>query len=222
VADDLETRIRRWRPDLAPCLRRLWPQLDDAATESLADRLVGIARAGHGGRPDDLLALDDRRLAEPDWFQRPDMLGYAAYADRFAGTLSDVGEHADYLADLGVTYLHLMPLLMPRPAPNDGGYAVADYRNVRPDLGDNDDLRALTTTLREHGISLCLDLVLNHVALETRTSGPTSTSSPTARPPTPTRPRCRRSSRTSRPATSRGTTTSRAGSGPRSTTTSGT
>jgi amylosucrase len=70
------------------------------------------------------------------------------------------------LHDLGVTYLHLMPLLTTRPAPNDGGYAVVDYRTVRPDLGDTDDLRALTTTLRDHGVSLCLDLVLNHVARE--------------------------------------------------------
>ena len=59
-----------------------------------------------------------------------------------------------------------MPLLTPRPAPNDGGYAVMDYRSVRSDLGTVDDLRALTTTLREQGISLCLDLVLNHVARE--------------------------------------------------------
>ncbi len=59
-----------------------------------------------------------------------------------------------------------MPLLTPRPAPNDGGYAVMDYRSVRPDLGTVDDLRALTTTLRDAGISLCLDLVLNHVARE--------------------------------------------------------
>jgi amylosucrase len=166
VADDLETRIRRWRPDLAACLRRLWPASDDAATEALGDRLVAIARAGHADRPADLRALDERRLAEPDWFQRPGMLGYAAYADRFAGTLTGVAARAGYLADLGVTYLHLMPLLTPRPAPNDGGYAVADYRSVRPDLGDTDDLRAVTTTLREHGISLCLDLVLNHVARE--------------------------------------------------------
>ncbi|WP_425573986.1 alpha-amylase family glycosyl hydrolase [Nocardioides bigeumensis] len=94
------------------------------------------------------------------------MIGYAAYADRFAGTLADVGRKASYLRDLGVGYLHLMPLLTPRPAPNDGGYAVMDYRSVRPDLGSVDDLRALTTTLRADGISLCLDLVLNHVARE--------------------------------------------------------
>ena len=45
--------------------------------------------------------------------------------------------------ELGVGYLHLMPLLTPRPAPNDGGYAVMDYRTVRPDLGTVDDLRDL-------------------------------------------------------------------------------
>ena len=59
-----------------------------------------------------------------------------------------------------------MPLLTPRPAPNDGGYAVADYTTVRDDLGDVADLRELATTLRDAGISLCIDLVLNHTARE--------------------------------------------------------
>ena len=66
-----------------------------------------------------------------------------------------------------MTYLHLMPLLTPRPAPNDGGYAVADYRSVRPDLGDVDDLRdAHHRPCAGAGISLCIDLVLNHTARE--------------------------------------------------------
>jgi amylosucrase len=43
---------------------------------------------------------------------------------------------------------------------------VADFRSVRPDLGTLDDLRALTGTLRDAGVSLCLDLVLNHVSQE--------------------------------------------------------
>ncbi len=166
VSPDFDARVAAWRPDLLRGIARVWPDLDDDGAVALADRLVAVAREGHDARPGDLRDLDARRLAEPDWFQRPSMLGYAAYADRFAGTLRGVGEHASYLEDLGVTYLHLMPLLTPRPAPNDGGYAVADYRTVRADLGDTDDLRALTTTLREHGISLCLDLVLNHVARE--------------------------------------------------------
>src|SRR6185312_434778 len=94
------------------------------------------------------------------------MLGYACYAERFGGDLAGVTSHVDYLAELGVTYLHLMPLLDPRPAPNDGGYAVRDYRTVRPDLGTMADLADLARVLRAHDISLTLDLVLNHVARE--------------------------------------------------------
>jgi len=161
--DPFENRVAQWRPDLVSCLSRVY---GGEAAEQVADRLVTIARTGHAARPDDLVALDEQRLHEPDWFQRSSMIGYAAYADRFAGTLAGVGERADYLAGLGVGYLHLMPLLTPRPAPNDGGYAVQDYRSVRADLGSTDDLRDLATTLRGRGISLCLDLVLNHVARE--------------------------------------------------------
>ena len=63
-------------------------------------------------------------------------------------------------------YLHLMPLLRPRDGDNDGGYAVADYRAVRPDLGTMDDLEDLAAQLHDSDMSLVLDLVLNHVARE--------------------------------------------------------
>jgi amylosucrase len=159
--DEFDARVERWRPDLMAALTRLYDNPD-----AIAERLLGVARAAHDARPAELCALDERRLAEPDWFQRSDALGYAAYADRFGETLKGVGQHVDHLTDLGVTYLHLMPLLTPRPAPNDGGYAVADYTTVRDDLGDTDDLRELATTLRDAGISLCIDLVLNHTARE--------------------------------------------------------
>ena len=107
-----EGRLQHWRPDLVRTLGRVFGA--DAAPD-LADRLVAIARAAHDAHPDDLRALDEKRLAEPDWFQQPSMLGYAAYADRFAGTLRGVEERVPYLRDLGVGYLHLMPLLTPRP-----------------------------------------------------------------------------------------------------------
>jgi amylosucrase len=158
-----EDRLAALEPDLLDTLARVYGA---EAAPAVARTLVGIARAAHDARPADLRELDAQRLREPDWFQRSSMVGYAAYADRFAGTLRGLGERAPYLRDLGVGYLHLMPLLTPRPAPNDGGYAVMDYRSVRPDLGTLEDLRELTTTLRADGISLCLDLVLNHVARE--------------------------------------------------------
>jgi len=131
-----------------------------------ADDLVTLAAAGYAARPDDLHRLDLQRLLQPDWLQQPRMFGYACYTERFAGDLVGITKHLDHLEDLGVTYLHLMPLLQPREGDNDGGYAVQDYRAVRSDLGTVDDLRDLATVLREHGISLVMDLVLNHVARE--------------------------------------------------------
>ena len=129
-------------------------------------RVVALAARAFAERDDELHALDLRRTLAPDWFQRPETVGYAAYVDRFAGDLRGVADRVGYLERLGVTYLHLLPLLRPRPGDNDGGYAVMDYRSVREDLGTMEDLRDLSGTLRAHGISLCLDLVLNHVAAE--------------------------------------------------------
>jgi amylosucrase len=156
------TRLQRYWPDLLTGLTGAYP---DHAPE-MANRLVEIAAQNFQQRPTDLRLLDLRRHADPQWYQHQQMLGYATYADLFAGDLKGVADRVDYLVDLGVTYLHLMPLLKPRPGQNDGGYAVMDYRAVRSDLGSIDDLRELATVLRSHGISLTLDLVLNHVAAE--------------------------------------------------------
>ena len=157
-----ETRLRRHWADLLTGLTGAYP---DHAIE-MANRLVEIAAANFHERSAELRLLDLRRHADPQWFQHPRMLGYATYADLFGGSLRGVADKVDYLSELGVTYLHLMPLLKPRPGPSDGGYAVMDYRAVRDDLGTIDDLRDLATTLRQQGISLTLDLVLNHVAAE--------------------------------------------------------
>jgi len=156
------TRLQRYWPDLLTGLTGAYP---DHAPE-MANRLVEIAAQNFQQRPADLRLLDLRRHADPQWYQHQQMLEYATYADLFAGDLKGVADRVDYLVELGVTYLHLMPLLKPRPAQNDGGYAIMDYRAVRSDLGSIDDLRELATVLRSHGISLTLDLVLNHVAAE--------------------------------------------------------
>ncbi|MEI2825504.1 MAG: alpha-amylase family protein [Dermatophilaceae bacterium] len=158
----LELRLHRYWEDLVDGLRVIYPN----EWGDVSMRLVRAAAAAYVTRSDALHRLDQRRLLEPDWLQSPGMFGYAAYADRFAGTLRGVAEKIPYLHELGVTYLHLMPLLQPRPGDNDGGYAVADYRQVRADLGSIDDLVALATSLRDNGISLVCDLVLNHVARE--------------------------------------------------------
>jgi amylosucrase len=57
-----------------------------------------------------------------------------------------------------------MPLLRARKGENDGGYAVASYREVDPRLGSMDDLAALARTLHGQGMRLCLDFVCNHTS----------------------------------------------------------
>ena len=52
------------------------------------------------------------------------------YLDKFSEDLINFEKKIDYLADLGVTYVHFMPLLQSREGQNDGGYAVSDYLNV--------------------------------------------------------------------------------------------
>ena len=156
-------RLDRWWRDLADGLDAAYAAAD---ADPLALRLVRLAAAAYRDRDPELARLDVVRTLEPDWLQSPAMLGYAAYADRFGGDLAGVRERIPYLRELGVSYLHLMPLLASRPGDDDGGYAVSDYRRVRPELGDLDDLRELAGALRTAGISLVLDLVLNHVARE--------------------------------------------------------
>ncbi|HEX6888504.1 MAG TPA: alpha-amylase family protein [Candidatus Nanopelagicales bacterium] len=157
---DVLDRWERWGPELLAGLAPVYPQ------PGVAERVVELIAAAHRARPAVLRQRDRGRLLRQDWFQRPDAIGYACYADRFGGTLQGVAERVDYLRELGVTYLHLMPLLAPRPGENDGGYAVMDYGRVREDLGTMADLEALASRLHEAGIALTLDLVLNHVAAE--------------------------------------------------------
>ncbi len=174
LSDSLESQIPADLPGRAEFVSRFERHLPELltglnavyASPDLLTRLLEIMVNHHRERTEDLKALDYQRLLAPDWFQRPEMIAYVAYTERFAGTLNGVLDRIDYLEELGVKYLHLMPFLQPRPAPHDGGYAVADYRTVRADLGSFADLERLTAALHERGISLCCDLVLNHVAQE--------------------------------------------------------
>lgn len=134
--------------------------------ESCLVKFMDIVALAYARRPQELRLLDLARAPEPDWFQQSKMIGYVCYTDRFAGTLKQTAGKIPYLQELGVTYLHLMPLLKTRSGPNDGGYAVMDYRNVDEKLCDMADLANLATELRRQGIILCTDLVLNHTAKE--------------------------------------------------------
>ncbi|MGW0571336.1 malto-oligosyltrehalose synthase [Streptomyces tauricus] len=76
-----------------------------------------------------------------------------------------------YLASLGVSHLHLSPVL--EAVPGSGhGYDVVDPARVREELGGEQGLRALSRTAREHGLGLVLDIVPNHMAMSPRHNRP--------------------------------------------------
>ncbi len=156
----LQARLKRYLPELLEGLAVYQP------TQTQLEQLLKIMVTHHKARKPSLRLLDLERLLAPDWFERPETIAYVAYTERFAGNLKGVLEKVPYLESMHIKYLHLMPFLQPRPAPHDGGYAVQNYREVRSDLGTIEDLEHLTEALHQRGISLCCDLVLNHVALE--------------------------------------------------------
>lgn len=157
---DLLDRFDRYAEELLSPLDEVY------GLDTIVEPLLEILAANHSMRDSSLHQRDRERILEPDWFQKPSTMGYVCYTDLFATNLKGLATKIPYLEGLGVTYLHLMPILKPRPGANDGGYAVADYRSLRADLGSMAELRATAEKLHDAGISLTLDLVLNHVALE--------------------------------------------------------
>ncbi len=129
-------------------------------------QIVQVALDAAADRPDELRELDQKRIAAPDWFQSEQMMGGVCYVDLFAGNLAGIREHIPYFHELGLTYLHLMPLYQAPQPHNDGGYAVSSFREVHPPLGTMDELASLARDLRANGISLVLDFVFNHTADE--------------------------------------------------------
>lgn len=113
-----------------------------------------------------LKARDEQREKKPDWFKKNDMLGMMLYIDNFAGNLKGVKEKISYLTDCNVNCIHLMPFLDTPKGQSDGGYAVADFRKVREDLGTMEDLEKLADLCHQKGINLCMDFVMNHTSKE--------------------------------------------------------
>jgi amylosucrase len=163
-ADIFRARLQQEFPRLFGLLHHLYGQRYDFFYH-LEQILINLAQC-FVQRPAELKALDVQREAKPNWFQSEQMLGAVAYVDLFAGNLSKMKSKIPYLKEMGVTYLHLMPLFNVPETNNDGGYAISDYRSVNPKLGTTKELAKLATELRHEGISLVLDFVFNHSSNE--------------------------------------------------------
>jgi len=145
-------------------LRWLYMELygNDAMYAELCEQMHDY----YSKRSTELKKRDIKKEKNPDWFKEKEMLGMMLYIDNFAGNLKGVEKKLAYLKECNVNCLHLMPFLDTPKGKSDGGYAVADFRKVRPDLGTMKDLARLTEKCHENGMNVCMDFVMNHTSEE--------------------------------------------------------
>lgn len=144
--------------------RQLYGQRPDYE-DRLADLVKALADS-YVQRPAALRDLDAAREQDPDWFLSQHWVGMALYCDRFAGGLAGVNQRVDYLRELGVNMIHIMPMMQCPAGANDGGYAISDFRAVDGRFGNITDIHGLSSTLRKHNMLLTLDVVINHTSDE--------------------------------------------------------
>ena len=164
VGQEFERRFDAHFPDLHRLFRTLYESRQDWV-EQLTALVVQSARSWEE-RPADLKVLDAGREADSGWFMSNTMLGGVCYVDRYADNLDGLRARIPYFKELGLTYLHLMPLFLAPEPHSDGGYAVSSYRDVNPKLGTMEQLRDLAAEFRGHGISLVVDFIFNHTSDE--------------------------------------------------------
>nr|WP_249405472.1 alpha-amylase family protein [Microbacterium sp. CFBP 8794] len=163
--------------EFLPHVEAQLPRLHDLFVQLYGERpdgrerlasVVDLARRSWALRPTELKAIDRERESAPGWFESERMLGGVCYVDRYAGGLSGIRDAIPYFQELGLTYLHLMPLFESPEGNSDGGYAVSSYRRVNPKLGTMQELAELAADLRRAGISLVVDFIFNHTSNEHR------------------------------------------------------
>ncbi len=164
VRSIFEERLREEWPRLFELLISLYGQSYDCHYHM--EQLLLEAARSWLERPEWLRERDRTRVAQPDWYLDQSALGGVLYVDRFAKTLKGVHTQIPYLREIGLSYLHLMPLFAAPEGNSDGGYAVSSYRDLNPQLGTIDELRKLAQELYQHGISLVVDFIFNHTSDE--------------------------------------------------------
>ncbi|HAF90921.1 MAG TPA: maltose alpha-D-glucosyltransferase, partial [Pseudomonas sp.] len=106
-------------------------------------------------------------IKDPLWYK--DAVVYQVHLKSFFDSNNDgVGDFAglidklDYIADLGVNTIWLLPFY---PSPRrDDGYDIAEYKNVHPDYGSMADARRFITEAHKRGLRVITELVINHTS----------------------------------------------------------
>lgn len=160
--DIFRNRMVSKLPELYPLILELYG--DQYDVHIFLEKLLRDIWEAFQVRPAWLLAHDLEKAGTERWFLSNKAVGAVYYLDLFAGSFLGLIEKIGYLKSLGITYLHLMPIYRTAAGEHDGGYAVADYHTFQEGHGSAEDLAELANALKEAGIHLSLDMVLNHTS----------------------------------------------------------
>lgn len=134
--------------------------------EQMFSELTQIIKTAFHERKTELKAKDLERESSQKWYLSQETVAISLYVDLFADHLKGVQDNIEYLKELGINFIHFMPLLKTREGADDGGFAVSSYSQINPRLGTMKDFETLNDVLREEGIATCIDFVANHTAKE--------------------------------------------------------
>jgi amylosucrase len=143
---------------------QLYSQRDDFHTSF--KEIIDLIIDSYCERDSSLKKHDQKKDTIDGWFLSNELVGMSLYVDRFAGTLNDVPRKLDYLQELGINLLHLMPIFKSPEHASDGGYSVSDYRVINQNFGTLNDLKSLQKTLLKKDMYLMIDIVVNHTSEE--------------------------------------------------------
>ena len=135
----------------------------DVYAPEIQKKVLEIADKAKENRPEDLKKED--LLRTDDWYK--DEIIYMFYVDQFGvvkpekpNQFKDTAEMFEYLQDLGVTTLYLLPFA---DSPMlDAGFDVKNPQNIRKDLGETPQFKEFIREAKENGFKIKSDLVLNH------------------------------------------------------------
>jgi amylosucrase len=128
------------------------------------DGLLTTLIKQHKSRSSLFLKKDATKTKKGNWFLSNEITGMSLYVDRFAGDLKGLADKLGYFHELGVNFLHLMPVFESPINESDGGYAVSNFKKVAAQFGENSDLHALIKRMNEQRMYLMLDIVFSHTS----------------------------------------------------------
>ncbi len=135
--------------------------------DEIYDKVLEHAKKAVDTRSQELKNQD--KIRKSDWYK--DEIIYMFYVDHFGvvqedkkNTFKDTAKMFDYLEDLGVTTLYMLPFADSPMA--DAGFDVKNPREVRKDLGGIAEFKTFVKDAKKRGFKIKADLVLNHLSDE--------------------------------------------------------